>query len=115
MRLMEHEGIYFHFEHAAGTHTLVMSDDVTCHSPLPGKASIKYFGIDAATVATEEHFNSWQVREEVNPGEYIHDDYDFEKPRADLKTKRKNPLGHTHDMWERYMCDPLPKNRTDVK
>jgi type VI secretion system secreted protein VgrG len=103
MRLMEHEGIYFHFEHAAGTHTLVMSDDVTCHTPLPGKSNIKYFGIDAATVADEEHFNSWQVREEVNPGEYISDDYDFEKPRADLKTKRKNPLGHTNDSWERYM------------
>jgi type VI secretion system secreted protein VgrG len=103
MRLMEHEGIYFHFEHASGTHTLVMSDDVTCHSALPGKSSIKYFGIDAATVATEEHFNSWQIREEVNPGEYISDDYDFEKPRADLTTKRKNPLGHSNDSWERYM------------
>ena len=103
MRLMEHEGIYFYFEHSAGVHTLVMCDDVTCHSALPGKSSIKYLGLDAATVADEEHFDSWQIREEVDPGEYITDDYDFEKPRADLKTKRKNPLGHTNDSWERYM------------
>jgi type VI secretion system secreted protein VgrG len=103
MRLMEHEGIYFYFEHTQGNHTLVLVDETSCHSPLPGKPTIKYYGLDAAAVVDEEHFNSWQVLEEVNPGEYITDDYDFEKPRADLKTKRKNPLGHSHDSWERYM------------
>lgn len=103
MRLMEHEGIYFYFEHQDGSHTLVLADDFSSHSPLPGKPSIKYYGIDAVTVADEEHFRSWQVLEDVNSGEYITDDYDFENPRADLKTKRKNPLGHTHDAWERYM------------
>ena len=103
MRLMEHEGIYFYFEHQEGSHTLVLADDFSCHSPLPGKPSIKYYGVDAATVADEEHFRSWQVLEEVSSGEYITDDYDFANPRADLKTKRKNPMGHTHDAWERYM------------
>jgi len=103
MRLMEHEGIYFFFEHTQGNHRLVLVDETSCHSPLPGKSTIKYYGLDAAAVVDEEHFNSWQVLEEVNSGEYISDDYDFEKPRADLKTKRKNPLGHSHDAWERYM------------
>lgn len=103
MRLMENEGIYFYFEHAEGSHTLVLADDMSCHAPLPGKPSIKYLGLDAETVANEEHFNSWQVLEEVNSGEYITDDYDFEKPRGDLKTKRKNPMGHSHDAWERYI------------
>jgi type VI secretion system secreted protein VgrG len=103
MRLMEHEGIYFYFEHQEGSHTLVLADDASCHSALPGKSSIKYLGVDAAAVADEEHFNSWQVLEEVHSGEYITDDYDFTNPRADLKTKRKNPMGHTQDGWERYM------------
>lgn len=103
MRLMEHEGIYFYFEHQDGSHTLVLADDISCHSPLPGRPSIKYYGVDAATVADEEHFRSWQVLEEINSGEYLTDEYDFANPRADLKTRRKNPLGHTHDTWERYM------------
>ncbi len=103
MRLMEHEGMYFYFEHSEGMHTLVIADDISCHSPLPGKPSIKYLGVDAATVADEEHFFGWQVLEDVSSGEYITDDYDFINPRADLKTKRKNPLGHTNDSWERYM------------
>jgi type VI secretion system secreted protein VgrG len=103
MRLMENEGIYFYFEHVMGSHKLVLADDISCHSPLPGKRDIKYFGLAAAGVADEEHFNSWQVLEEVNSGEYITDDYDFQKPRGDLKTRRKNPMGHSHDAWERYM------------
>jgi type VI secretion system secreted protein VgrG len=103
MRLMEHEGIYFYFEHQEGSHTLVLADDFSSHSPLPGKPSIKYYGVDAVTVPDEEHFRSWYVLEDVSSGEYITDDYDFANPRADLKTKRNNPLGHTHDAWERYM------------
>ena len=103
MRLMEHEGIYFFFQHEQGSHKLVLVDETSCHAPLPGKPSIKYFGLDAAAVVDEEHFNSWQVLEEVNSGEYLTDDYDFENPRGDLKTKRKNPFGHSHDAWERYM------------
>ncbi|MFZ4479351.1 MAG: type VI secretion system Vgr family protein [Rhodoferax sp.] len=102
MRLMEHEGIYFYFEHEDGKHTLVLADDMSCHAPLPGKPRIKYLGLDAAAVADEEHFNSWQVFEEVDSGEYISDDYDFENPRGDLKTKRKHAFGHMHDAWERY-------------
>lgn len=102
MRLMEHEGIYFYFEHQEGSHTLVLADDFSSHSPLPGKPSIKYYDLDAADVADEEHFVAWQVLEDVNSGEYVTDDYDFENPRADLKTRRKNPLGHAHDAWERY-------------
>lgn len=103
MRLMEHEGIYFHFEHAQGRHTLMLSDDVSCHAPLPGKPVIKLYGVGSAKVVEEEHFSYWEAVEDISSGEYITDDYDFEKPRGDLKTKRKNPFGHAHDAWDRYM------------
>jgi type VI secretion system secreted protein VgrG len=102
MRLMEHEGIYFYFEHTESDHTLVLVDDVSCHQTVPGKASIKYLGTDAATVADEEHFSSWDVHEDVSSGEYITNDYDFERPRVDLTTRRNHAFGHSHDQWERY-------------
>ncbi len=103
MRLMEHEGIYFYFAHSDGIHDLVLMDDLNTHSPLPEKPSIKYHGIAASGEVAEEHFNSWDVREEVDPGKYASDDYDFKKPKADLKTKVANPKGHMHDKYERYM------------
>lgn len=102
MRLMEHEGIYFYFEHAVGSHTMVMADDMSCHSPLPGKSSIEYVGADAATTNMEEHIDSWLVRGEVDSGKFFTDDYDFEHPKADLKVTSNNPMPHTHAEHEHY-------------
>mgnify|MGYP000117175275 CR=1 FL=1 len=102
MRLMEHEGIYFYFDHADGSHTLTLIDDMNTHPLLPEKPSIKYHGIAAAGEVAEEHFNSWDVREEVDSGKYASDDYDFERPSAQLDTMRAQPKGHVHDKYERY-------------
>lgn len=101
-RLMEHEGIYYYFEHGDGSHTLVLVDDVAANPMLPGKSTIKYYGPDAAALPDEEHISDWRIHEEVRSGEYIADDYDFTKPRADLTARRKRPFGHSHDAWERY-------------
>ena len=103
MRLMEHEGIYFFFEHTDGVHTLVFADDVSSHEPMPERPTILYSGVDALTVEREEHFDSWTVREEVDSGEYITDDYDFKHPSGDLKTQRTHAMGHAQDSKERYM------------
>lgn len=102
MRLMEHEGIYFYFEHRAGVHEMVLVDDMNTHLKLPEKPIIKYHGIAASGEVAEEHFNSWDVREEIDSGNYASDDYDFQHPRMDLKTKQGSPKGHVHDHHERY-------------
>src|SRR3989442_1342636 len=50
-RLMEHEGIYYHFAHAMGEHTLVLCDDIIAsHSVLPGGASIPFYPPEKAAV-----------------------------------------------------------------
>ena len=103
MRLMEHEGIYFFFEHTSGVHTLVFADDASSHKAMPERPTVIYSGLDAATVEKEEHFDSWHIREEVDSGEYITDDYDFKHPSGDLKTRRAHPMGHANDAKERYV------------
>jgi type VI secretion system secreted protein VgrG len=103
MRLMEHEGIYFFFEHAMGSHTLVLADDISAHAMMPERATILYSGIDAATVETEEHFDSWHLREEVDSGEYDSDDYDYKNPSGYLKTTKTNVMPHAQANKERYV------------
>ena len=103
MRLMEHEGIYFHFEHAAGKHTLVFDDDCSRHKPMPERPTVIYQGVDAAATEREEHFDSWHLREEVDPGEYMTVDYDFKHPSGDLTTKRANAKGHAQDSKQRFV------------
>lgn len=42
MRMLEHEGIWFWFDHKAGSHTLVITDDIGLASPAPGCASLPF-------------------------------------------------------------------------
>jgi len=110
-RLCESEGIYWYFEHAAGSHTLVFADDVVgSHSPLPGGHVIPFHPLDKTALADKEHIFSWHIGQEVRPGQAWLDDYDFKKPRADLATMRKNPPGHSHDHYEQYLW---PGNYTE--
>ena len=50
MRLMEHEGIYFYFEHAEGSHTMVLVDEMSKHAKVPGKPNIIYVGSGAGII-----------------------------------------------------------------
>jgi type VI secretion system secreted protein VgrG len=101
-RLMEHEGIYYYFEHAMGKHTLILADSAGAHQVLPGHAQIPYIAPDPAVIADEEHIESWVVSKQVDTGGYITDDYDFTKPRAKLEQRRMHALGHPNDNYKFY-------------
>lgn len=102
-RLCEHEGIYYHFQHAAGQHTLVFADDIEAgHDPLPGGAAIPFHPPEKVAVAEQECILSWQVLQDVHPGRHYNDDYDFKKPKADLSNMRQTPPGHANDKYEQY-------------
>ena len=83
-RLMEHEGIYYFFEHGMGQHKLILADSMGAHQPLPEYARIPYISAAAAAVADEDHVESWMVSKQVDPGGFVTDDYDFTKPLANL-------------------------------
>ena len=102
-RLMEHEGIYYFFEHASGRHTLVLCDDIIAsHSVLPGGESIPFYPPEKAAAGDQENIHAWQLEQEIKPGRHYIDDYDFKKPRAELSHMRRDPPGHAHDGHETY-------------
>ncbi|AVT18202.1 type VI secretion system tip protein VgrG, partial [Paracidovorax avenae] len=49
-----------------------------------------------------ENIHAWTLGEEIKPGRYYNDDYDFKKPRSDLSNMRQQPPGHAHDAYEIY-------------
>ncbi|WPH23150.1 type VI secretion system Vgr family protein [Variovorax paradoxus] len=105
-RLCEHEGIYFWFRHEAEQHVLVFADDIaSSHAPLPGGEAVRYHPHEKAGMTggleASERIHEWASSDEVRPGHYFNDDYDFEKPRAELSHLRQMPPGHDHDDFER--------------
>jgi type VI secretion system secreted protein VgrG len=93
-RLMEHEGIYYYFEHTAGKHTLVLTDSSHSHLKTRGYESIPYYPPEQSGRRKRDHISQWWAAWEVQSGQYTHTDYDFTKPALDLATKSNNPRRH---------------------
>ncbi|MEJ1336054.1 MAG: type VI secretion system tip protein VgrG [Candidatus Sedimenticola sp. (ex Thyasira tokunagai)] len=98
-RLMEQEGIYYYFEHEEGKHTLVLADDVSIHESVN---DIPYFPPDVHNRREAEHIESWLLSSEVQPGSYRTDDFDFEKPKAELEINSSSPAAHSRADGEIY-------------
>ena len=96
-RLMEEEGIYYYFEHADGKHTLVLADSLSAHSSLP-KDTLP-FKLRQGGYA-EDHVYDWNVQQQVESGKWAHLDFDFVKPRADLKSQSVITRTHSHPSME---------------
>ncbi len=102
-RLCELEGIYYYFRHEASQHVLVFADDIAgSHSPLPGGEEVRYHPLEKSGMGQRERIYAWEIAEEVRPGHHYNDDYDFEKPKAELSHLRQMPPGHDHDGYEQY-------------
>lgn len=98
-RLLEHEGIWFWFDHSAGEHALVITDDIGLASPYPGYATIPFYPHDH-TVPDKDHLHGWAAGGNVQSGKYSARDYNFVMPSADLTTRRTNPAAHPHAAYD---------------
>ena len=85
-RLMEHEGIYYFFTHENGKHTLVLADDVSAHATYPSYDTIN-FRTGRGGAASAESITGWTLEQEVQPGAYSLNDFNFETPKTSLLAK----------------------------
>ena len=92
-RLMEQEGIYYFFKHEDGKHTLVLCDSKSSHELFPGYDSIP-FRPRADDSAFSRRIDEWTVEQEIQPGKYVHTDYNYLKPKASLLTSSEIARQH---------------------
>ncbi len=101
-RLMEHEGIGYYFRHSDGHDTLVLTDSASKHSPVANYEKLSYISAESQIAPEREHISSWSFTCEVQPGVYVHDDYDLERPAVELQTKKTHPFSNTQGSSEVY-------------
>ena len=102
-RLLEQEGIYYYFSHEEGKHTLNLADSYGSHEPIPDYAEIEYYPPDDTVVRDDKRINSWSVTKNIQPGAYVLTDYDFVRPKADLKVD--STVTKTHSEAEHEIFD----------
>lgn len=101
-RLMEQEGIYYYFKHEEGKHTLVLSDSLIAHERTPGYEQIPYYPTSENAVRERDHIYEWRLSQEVQPGAYVLDDFDFKRPKAELQVKLTDSGPHAASEFEIY-------------
>jgi type VI secretion system secreted protein VgrG len=93
-RLLEHEGIYWYFEHTAGQHKLKLVDTKTAHDAVPGCAKLPFIAHDAQVPPDIDHVSQWLSANAVRPGKMALTSYDFERPSASLEVDALKLRGH---------------------
>jgi type VI secretion system secreted protein VgrG len=82
-RLLEHEGIFYYFEHSKGKHELVLADDVARLKAVPGYSDVPYYPpSDTRVQRVRDSLSAWEINESFQPAAFASTDYDFEQPRT---------------------------------
>lgn len=101
-RLMEHEGIFYFFEHEENKHTLVIADSINAYQTISGYGNIPYFPPDNSGRRKKDHIYEWHTVHKVQSGSYVLNDYDFEKPKSNLISKFTEKKLYNHADGEQY-------------
>ncbi|HEU4927167.1 MAG TPA: type VI secretion system tip protein VgrG, partial [Vicinamibacterales bacterium] len=101
-RLMESEGIGYYFRHTDGHDTLVLTDSTSKHTAADACAKLSFVGPDEQVKPDLDHISAWDCSREIQPGVYVHDDYDLERPSVELKTNKVLPRKYKPSDYEVY-------------
>ena len=85
-RLMEEEGIFYFFKHAAGKHTMVVANAPGSHSDLPGKSTLIFDAVGGGT-REEDRVNAWEKAQELRSAKVVLWDHCFELPHKHLEAE----------------------------
>ena len=101
-RLFEHAGIYYYFRHEQNRHVLVLADAASAHKTAPGYEEISFHPTGSGRPSVDECVSRWELVCQWRPGAYASDDFDFERPRADLTAQLQAKAPHKKGDLEIY-------------
>jgi type VI secretion system secreted protein VgrG len=82
-RLMEHDGIFYFFEHSGDKHTLVLADSNTSIRSIPGKSAVLYH--EGGFGEREGIVRHWKEQIQIGSGKFTFRDHHFQLPTKPLE------------------------------
>lgn len=117
-RLLEEDGIFWFFTHAAGKHTLVLADSNDAFPPIPNGPQVAYLG-QGIGVRELQGVRSAQYSLQAVSGTYSATDYEFTTPGTSLYSQAEAVSGaagvyqHPGGYTAKAQGDSLTKQRID--
>jgi type VI secretion system secreted protein VgrG len=99
-RLLEHEGIYWYFEHTEAGHQLILVDSQSAHDAAPGCTSLPYLKVGSSAAFEQEYISDWSFAREIKSGKLAATSYDFERPSTSLKVQTVEARSHELSDYE---------------
>jgi type VI secretion system secreted protein VgrG len=101
-RLLEHEGIYWYFEHTDSAHKLVLVDSQSAHDATPGFEALPYFENVREVPPDTDYVSRWSFAREVKTGQVVTTSYDFERPSTSLLAQKKKQRAYEMSDYEQF-------------
>jgi type VI secretion system secreted protein VgrG len=86
-RLLEHEGIFYFFEHSDSGHVMVLGDSPQVHPPIPGAEELPY-RVGEEMVADGEYLVDLEEVRRTRSAAVMVRDFDFVRPSLDLTAEK---------------------------
>ena len=103
-RLMDHDGIFYYFEHEKGKHTLVLADAASEHKPVPGQARARFQAGQGGVETQADVVTDWVAEHEIRSAKYSLTDFNFQTPRVSLAVSldalHKPPAGQKFEIYD---------------
>jgi type VI secretion system secreted protein VgrG len=101
-RLLEHEGIYWYFQHTDKAHKLVLVDSQSAHDAAKGYESVRYTEDPANAPPDKEYISNWTFSGAVKTGKSVLTSYDFERPSTSLVVENVHQRKYELSDYERF-------------
>jgi type VI secretion system secreted protein VgrG len=86
-RLMEECGIFYFFEHTENSHKLIFADKPQVHKNCPVQHKVRFNYNPGTSHFGEDVVQTWGAEQELRPGKYALNDYNFQTPSTSLLAK----------------------------
>jgi type VI secretion system secreted protein VgrG len=101
-RLMEQHGITYHFTYADGQHTLILGDGVSAYFMVPELSRPLRPWTASDFSADKERITKWMAGRRLTTGKYTLNDYDFQRPNANLVVTQPGVSSYENGHIEYY-------------
>jgi type VI secretion system secreted protein VgrG len=90
-RWLEHEGIYYYFEHDETSHKICLADTSSKGATVKSYDKLPFRTASQAAREARDHFTQWHQGARVAPESYALDAFDYLKPKNDLLFNTPTP------------------------
>lgn len=88
-RLMEHQGMFFFFDHTDGKDRLIIADSNAAFGPIPGNNEVVFRPPSGMETSAQESVQALICRQKRIPKKMILKDYNYRKSHVDLKVEEE--------------------------